>query len=66
MNPGACTTFEIIGQAELDTLPGVGPKLAERIMAARKQQPFTSLDDVARVQGIGDKLLERWRDRVTF
>ena len=53
-------------QAELETLPGVGPKLAERIMAARKQQPFTSLDDVARVQGIGDKILERWRDRVTF
>ena len=53
-------------QAELETLPGVGPKLAERIMATRKQQPFTSLDDVARVQGIGDKILERWRDRVTF
>lgn len=53
-------------QAELETLPGVGPKLAERIMAARKQQPFTSLDDVARVQGIGDKILEKWRDRVTF
>ncbi|MDQ2099113.1 MAG: DUF655 domain-containing protein [Tychonema bourrellyi B0820] len=53
-------------QAELETLPGVGPKLAERIMAARKQQPFTSLEDVARVQGIGDKILERWRDRVTF
>ncbi len=53
-------------QAELETLPGVGPKLAERIMAARKQQPFTSLDDVARIQGIGDKILERWRDRVTL
>jgi competence ComEA-like helix-hairpin-helix protein len=53
-------------QTELETLPGVGPKLAERIMAARKQQPFTSLDDVARVQGIGDKILERWRDRVIF
>lgn len=53
-------------QAELETLPGVGPKLAERIMAARKQQPFTSFDDVARVQGIGEKLLDRWRDRVTL
>lgn len=53
-------------QAELETLPGVGPKLAERIIAARKQQPFTSVDDVARVQGIGEKLLERWRDRVTW
>lgn len=53
-------------QAELETLPGVGPKLAERIMVARKQYPFTSLDDVARVQGIGEKLLDRWRDRVTW
>ncbi len=53
-------------QAELETLPGVGPKLAERIIAARQQYPFTSLDDVARVQGIGEKLLDRWRDRVTL
>ncbi|TAG91161.1 MAG: competence protein ComE [Oscillatoriales cyanobacterium] len=53
-------------QAELETLPGVGPKLAERIMVARKQYLFTSLDDVARVQGIGEKLLDRWRDRVTW
>ncbi|MEG3880934.1 phospholipase D-like domain-containing protein [Microcoleus sp. herbarium7] len=51
---------------ELETLPGVGPKLAEKIVAARKQQPFTSLDDAARVQGVGDKLLDRWRDRVTW
>ena len=53
-------------QEELETLPGVGPKLAERIMAARQQYPFTSLDDVARVQGIGEKILDRWRDRVTL
>ncbi len=53
-------------QAELETLPGVGPKLAEKIIAARQQYPFTSVDDVARVQGIGQKLLDRWRDRVTF
>ncbi|MBE9186951.1 helix-hairpin-helix domain-containing protein [Microcoleus sp. LEGE 07076] len=53
-------------QQELETLPGVDPKLAERIIAARQQQPFTSLEDVARVQGIGDKILEKWRDRVTW
>ena len=53
-------------QAELETLPGVGPKLAEKIIAARQQYPFTSVDDVARVQGIGEKLLDRWRDRVTL
>ena len=53
-------------QAELETLPGVGPKLAEKIMAARKQQAFTSLEDVERVQGVGGKMLEKWGDRVTF
>jgi len=53
-------------QAELETLPGVGPKLAEKIIAARQQYPFTSVDDVARVQGIGKKLLDRWRDRITL
>ncbi|MCU0545175.1 MAG: DUF655 domain-containing protein [Oscillatoriaceae cyanobacterium Prado104] len=51
---------------ELETLPGVGPKLAEKIIAARKQQPFASLEDVSRVSGVGVKLLDRWRDRVTF
>ncbi len=51
---------------ELETLPGVGPKLAERIIAARKQQPFASLEDVNRVQGVGEKVLERWRYRVTW
>ena len=53
-------------QEELETLPGVGPKLAERIIAARQQQPFTSLEDAERVQGVGEKLLEKWRDRVTW
>lgn len=53
-------------QEELETLPGVGPKLAEKIIAARQQYPFTSVEDVARVQGIGKKLLDRWRDRVTL
>ncbi|NJK74169.1 MAG: DUF655 domain-containing protein [Microcoleus sp. SU_5_6] len=53
-------------QEELEALPGVGAKLAEQIIAARKQQPFASLEDVNRVQGVGDKLLDKWRDRVTF
>lgn len=66
VEPKKLVNLNAANQAELETLPGVGPKLAERIIAARKQQPFTSVDDVARVQGVGDKLLERWRDRVTF
>jgi competence ComEA-like helix-hairpin-helix protein len=53
-------------QAELETLPGVGPKLAQRIMLARKQQAFTSLEDLDRVSGVGKSTLDRWRDRVTW
>jgi len=35
---------------ELQTLPGIGPKLAERIMANR---PYHKVDDLLKVQGIG-------------
>ena len=58
--------LNVANQAELETLPGVGPKLAQKIIAARKQQPFTSLEDLDRVPGVGKKMLERWRDRVTW
>ncbi len=37
---------------ELQRLPGIGPVLAGRIIAAR---PFASADDLARVSGIGDR-----------
>jgi competence protein ComEA len=45
----------------LITLPGIGPAIAERILVARREQPFTSLDDVVRVRGIGPATLERLR-----
>lgn len=51
---------------ELEALPGVGPKLAQRIIEARQQKPFTSLEDLDRVPGVGPKLLEKLSDRVKF
>jgi len=42
----------------LTQLPGVGLTMAQRIVAAR---PFTSIEDLRRVGGIGPALLERWR-----
>jgi len=36
--------------AELQNIPGIGPVVAERIIAAR---PFKSADDLQRVKGIG-------------
>ena len=52
-------------QAELETLPGVGEKTAEKIMRHRETQPFTHVDDLGFVQGIGEKRLETLRPHVT-
>jgi competence ComEA-like helix-hairpin-helix protein len=51
---------------ELETLPGVGPQLAQRIIQTRQQQPFTSLEDFQRVPGVGPKMIEKLRDQVTW
>jgi competence protein ComEA len=47
--------------AELDTLPDVGPVLAQRIVDRR---PYTSVDELDEVSGIGPTLLERLRPLV--
>ncbi|MEH1886636.1 DUF655 domain-containing protein [Nostoc sp.] len=52
--------------AELETLPGVGKKLAQRIILSRQQQKFTSLQDLERVPGVKAKTLEKWRDRLIW
>jgi competence ComEA-like helix-hairpin-helix protein len=51
-------------EATLETLPGVGPALARRIVEARKQRPFESVDDLIRVRGIGPATVRRLRGRV--
>ena len=53
-------------QAELETLPGVGKKLAQRIIIARQQQKFTSLQDVDKVPGISEKMLVKWEGMITL
>jgi competence protein ComEA len=51
--------------AELDTLPGVGPVLAQRILDWRAQNgKFTSVDELGEVSGIGDAVLARLRPLV--
>lgn len=48
--------------AELEDLPGVGPVLAARIVEWRTANgPFTSIDDLGQVSGIGASVLEQLR-----
>jgi competence protein ComEA len=43
-------------QAQLEALPGVGPKVAERILEFRqKNGNFKKIEDLMNVQGIGEK-----------
>lgn len=52
--------------ALLETLPRIGPALAERIIAWRDDNGgFTSVEDLLAVPGIGDKMLESLHDLVT-
>jgi competence protein ComEA len=51
---------------ELTQLPGIGPVLAERIVAFREAHgPFRTVDDLLAVPGIGPKTLAGFRDLIT-
>ncbi len=50
----------------LASLPSVGPEIAEKIIAKRKEKPFTKAEDLLDVPGIGPKTLEKMRTRLKF
>jgi competence ComEA-like helix-hairpin-helix protein len=49
-------------QERLESVPGIGPALANRIIAGR---PYQSVDDLLRVSGIGERTLESMRPFLT-
>jgi len=63
---GAPVNLNTADVAALDTLPGVGPVLAQRIVQWRQEHGrFSSVDELNEVSGIGDKLFAQLRTRVT-
>jgi competence protein ComEA len=47
------------GVDELVKLPGIGPVTAQHIISTREERPFSSVQDLKRVKGIGPKTLEK-------
>ncbi|QOW33801.1 ComEA family DNA-binding protein [Nocardia seriolae] len=65
--PPAKVNLNTATESDLDTLPGVGPVTAKAILAWRTRHGrFTSIDQLAEIQGIGHSRLNRLRERVTI
>lgn len=64
--PAVAVSINVADVAALDTLPGIGPVTAERIVAERDAGgPYIDVDDLDRVPGIGPATIESLRDLVT-
>jgi competence protein ComEA len=49
-------------EAELETLPGVGPSTAQKIIAGR---PFSKIEDLMNVSGIGQITFDKLKDLIS-
>ena len=53
-------------QEELDSLPGIGPSTASKILEYRKQNGnFKNIEDIKEVSGIGESKFEKIREMIT-
>ena len=50
---------------QLQTLPGVGPSLAKKILEHRtKNGKFNKIEEIINVKGVGEKKFQKMRDRL--
>jgi comEA protein len=61
---GGVVNINTASAVQLQQLPGIGLTKAKAIVKHRKIQPFKSVDDLAKVKGIGKALLSKIRNRV--
>lgn len=64
--PGGKININAAAIEELDTLPGIGPAIAQRIVDYREANgPFKSIEEITLVSGIGDATYDKIKDRIT-
>jgi competence protein ComEA len=64
--PSRPVNVNTAGSEELQTLPGIGPALAARILTKRAQGRFSSMDDLDEIKGLGPKKLAAIKPFVRF
>ncbi|WP_420641753.1 helix-hairpin-helix domain-containing protein [Candidatus Leptofilum sp.] len=65
-NEGGLVDINEAGVAALDTLPGIGPSTAEKIVEYRETNgPFVSIDEIMSVSGIGPAKFEQIQPFIT-
>ena len=63
--PGNRLDINAAGPRELESLPGIGPVLARRIVEFRaKNPPFRRVEEILIIRGIGRRKFEALRDRI--